>query len=101
MIAIKIREDIFQYLINNGSAVMTFRGGSAENYTINEKNSGIPYREIVITESIDEEKYSANVVLVSNKLTLEDNKALEVMIDDALAWNAIEIRDSQANNLIK
>ena len=101
MFSIKIREDIFQSLINNGSAVISFRGGPAEFYTINEKENGVPYREFVITESFDENELTANVVIAGCKVTLDDNKALEVLIDDAVAWNAVEIRDPKADNLIK
>ena len=101
MTSIKIREDVFQSLINNGSAVITFKGGAAENYTIKEKESGVPYREFVISESVDENDLTARVVIVGCKVMLDDNKALEVLVDDSLSWNAIEIRDGQANNLIK
>lgn len=100
MVSIKIREDIFQSLINKGSAVISFKGGAAENYVINEKKGGIPYREFVISESVNENDLSAQIVIIGNKLTLDDNKAVEVLIDDALAWNAVEIRDNEANNLI-
>ena len=101
MTSIKIREDVFQSLINNGSAVITFKGGAAENYTIKEKESGVPYREIVFTKSLNENNLEARVIMVSNNLLLDDNKALEVMIDDIVAWNAISITDGQTNNLIK
>ena len=101
MYNIKIREDVFQSLINKGSAVISFKGDTAENYVINEKKGGIPYREFVISESINENDLSAQIVIIGNKLTLDDNKAVEVLIDDAIAWNAIEIRDNEANNLIK
>ena len=101
MTSIKIREDIFQSLINNGSAVITFKGGVAENYTINEMEGGVPYREFVISESVNENDLTAKVIIVSCKIALNDNKAMEVLIDDAIAWNATEIRDNEANNLIK
>ena len=101
MISFKIREDIFQSLINNGSAVITFKGGAAENYTIKEKESGVPYREFVITKEVNENDLTARVIIVGCNVVLDDNKALEVLIDDALSWNAIELRDSHANNLIK
>ena len=101
MTSIKIREDIFQSLINNGSAVIAFKGGAAENYTINENEGGVPYREFVITESLNENELTAQVVIVGCKLALDDSKAVEVLIDDAIAWNAIEIRDNEANSLIK
>lgn len=101
MISFKIREDIFQSLINNGSAVMVFRGGTADNYTINEKEGGVPYREIVFTKSLNENELEARVIMLSNRLLLDDNKAFEVMIDDIVAWNAISITDGQTNNLIK
>ena len=101
MFSIKIREDIFQSLINKGSAVICFKGGAAENYVINEKKGGIPYREFVISESVNENDLSAQIVIIENKLTLDDSRAMEVLIDDAIAWNAVEIRDREANNLIK
>lgn len=101
MTSIKIREDIFQSLINNGSAVITFKGGAAENYTINEKGSGVPYREFVISESVNENDLTAKVIIIGCKVTLNDNKAMEVLIDDSISWNATEIRDNEANNLIK
>jgi len=33
-------------------------------------------------------------------VTLDDNKAMEVLIDDAIAWNAVDIRDNEANYII-
>ena len=100
MTTLKIREDIFQSLINNGSAVITFEGGAAEDYSINESGRGIPYREFTISESIDEKKMTAQVIILGCKVILDDDKALEVLVDDAIAWNATEIHDNKANNLI-
>lgn len=101
MYSIKIREDIFQSLINKGSAVISFKGGAADNYVINEKKGGIPYREFVISESINENDLTSQLIIIGNKLTLNDDKAIEVLVDDAIVWNAVEIRDNEANNLIK
>ena len=100
MFSIKIREDIFQSLINKGSAVITFKGDRAENYAINEKESGVPYREFVSSESVNENDLTAKVIIVGCRVTLDDNKAMEVLIDDAIAWNAVDIRDNEANYII-
>lgn len=101
MFSIKIREDVFLSLINKGSAVITFKGGVAENYTINEKECGVPYREFIISESVDENGLIARFVIAGCKVKLDDNKAFEVLVDDSITWNAVEIRDNKANNIIK
>lgn len=104
MIALRIRQDIFKSLINDGCAHITMKADSAEKYTIDEKENGVPFREIVITESVNEETMTKDVTIVSNKLFLrEDTKPIETLEDDIVTWSAEEsdifLRD--ANNLIK
>lgn len=100
---IKIREDVLQSLINGGGTlVATLRGGKAEDYEINERENGVPYLEILIKTEIDEETLTAKVTIISTKVKLEDdNKCLEVLADQAITWNAIELRDNNAKNFIK
>ena len=102
MKALKIREDIFQSLINDGCAHFIFKAGAAEKYTLNEIESGVPFREIVITESVNEETMTKEVIVISNKLHLsKDTPAIETLEDDIVTWTAEAILDRNANNLIK
>lgn len=101
--SIKIREDVFQSIINGDSAIIgTFKGENSENYHLEEKNGGVPYREFVIVRNIDESIRTANVTVIATKVTLADSKeSFEVLADDAIDWKAVSLHDGQANNLIK
>lgn len=100
---IKIREDVLQNLINGGGTlVATLKGSRAEDYETHEKEDGIPYREILIKTDIDEEALTAHVTIIITKLNLEDDsKELEILADQAITWDAIDLRDNNAKSLIK
>ena len=73
MKVIKIKESLFQSLINDGCAHIILKAGPAEKYTLNEVENGTPVVELLVTENINEETMTKEVIIISNTTSPKRN----------------------------